>query len=129
MSKIIIIEDDPFLLNVLADKFTEKGFHIETAVNGEEGLIKIKADKFDLVLLDMVLPKMDGFGVLDELRKDNELKSLPVIVLSNLYDKNSIDKANVLGARDYIVKAYNTPENIVSKVKSFLEKEAGADKK
>ena len=70
----------------------------------------------------MVLPKIDGFKILEELR-GGKLKKIPVIILSNLYDKNNIDKAILLGAKEYIVKAYNTPEEIVLKIKSFLKKE------
>lgn len=123
MDRLIIVEDDPFLLSILAEKLKEAGFDIETAIDGEDGLNKIKSGSFDLVLLDMVLPKIDGFKILEELR-DGKQKT-PVIVLSNLYDKNSIDKAILLGAKDYIVKAYNTPEEIVLKIKSFLVKEGG----
>ena len=123
MVKIIIVEDDPFLLSILAEKFKETDFDIETAIDGEDGLNKIKSGNFDLVLLDMVLPKIDGFKILEELRGDNQLKKIPVIILSNLYDKNNIDKAILLGAKEYIVKAYNTPEEIVFKIKSFLNKE------
>ena len=123
MAKLIIIEDDPFLLSILAEKLKEAGFDIETAIDGEDGLNKIKSGSFDLVLLDMVLPKIDGFKILEEIRGGNQIKKTPVIVLSNLYDKNSIDKAVLLGAKDYIVKAYNTPEEIVLKIKSFLAKE------
>ena len=123
MAKLIIIEDDPFLLSILAEKLKEAGFGIETAIDGEDGLDKIKAGNFDLVLLDMVLPKIDGFKILEELRDDNRIKKTPVIVLSNLYDKNNIDKAILLGAKDYIVKARSTPEEIVLKIKSFLNKE------
>jgi len=119
MAKLIIIEDDPFLLSILAEKLKEAGFDIETAIDGEDGLDKIKAGNFDLVLLDMVLPKIDGFKILEELRGGK----IPVIILSNLYDKNNIDKAILLGAKEYIVKAYNTPEEIVLKIKSFLKKE------
>ena len=123
MAKLIIIEDDPFLLSILAEKLKEAGFGIETAIDGEDGLDKIKAGNFDLVLLDMVLPKIDGFKILEELRGGNQIKKIPVIILSNLYDKNNIDKAILLGAKEYIVKAYNTPEEIVLKIKSFLNKE------
>lgn len=122
MAKLIIVEDDPFLLSILAEKLKEAGFSIETAIDGEDGLDKIKSGNFDLVLLDMVLPKMDGFKILEELRDDDKLKKIPVIILSNLYDKNNIDKAILLGAKEYIVKAYNTPEEIVLKIKSFLAK-------
>jgi len=123
MAKLIIIEDDPFLLSILAEKLKEAGFSIEMAADGEDGLNKIKSEDFDLVLLDIVLPKIDGFKILEELRGDNQLKKIPVIILSNLYDKNNIDKAILLGAKEYIVKAYNTPEEIVFKIKSFLAKE------
>lgn len=123
MAKLIIVEDDPFLLSILAEKLKEAGFDIETATGGEDGLNKIKSGSFDLILLDMVLPKIDGFKILEELRDDDELKKIPVIILSNLYDKNNTDKAVLLGAREYLVKALNTPEEIVSKIKSFLVKE------
>lgn len=123
MAKILIVEDDPFLLSILAEKLKESGFDVETAADGEEGLSKIKGGNFELILLDMVLPKIDGFKVLDDLRKNEKSSSVPVIVLSNLYDKNNMDKAKASGARDYIVKAYNTPEEIVAKVKGFLAKE------
>lgn len=123
MARLIIVEDDPFLLSILAEKLKEAHFDIETAIDGEDGLNKIKSGNFDLVLLDMVLPKIDGFKILEELRGGDHIKKVPVIVLSNLYDKNNIDKAILLGAREYIVKAYNTPEEIVLKIKSFLAKE------
>lgn len=123
MARLIIVEDDPFLLSILAEKLKEAGFDIETATDGEDGLKKIKSGNFNLVLLDMVLPKIDGFKILEELRSDDKLKKIPVIILSNLYDKNNIDKAILLGAKEYIVKAYNTPEEIVLKIKSFLVKE------
>lgn len=123
MAKLILVEDDPFLLSILADKIKKAGFDIETATDGEDGLNKIKSGNFDLILLDMVLPKKDGFKILEELRGDDQKNKIPVIVLSNLYDKSNIDKAMLLGARDYIVKAYNTPEEIIFKIKSFLVKE------
>lgn len=123
MAKLIIVEDDPFLLSILTEKLKEAGFDIETAADGEDGLNKIKSGSFDVILLDMVLPKIDGFKILEELRADKQTQKIPVIVLSNLYDKNNIDKAVLLGAKEYIVKAYNTPEEIVLKIKSFLAKE------
>lgn len=119
MNNLLIIEDDPFLLSVLAEKLKESGFVIETAADGEDGLAKIKSGNFDLVLLDMVIPKMDGFKILESVKNDPSLKT-PIIVLSNLYDKKNMDKALLMGAKDYIVKAYNTPEDIVAKVKKFL---------
>ncbi|MBU6431137.1 MAG: response regulator [Patescibacteria group bacterium] len=122
MSKILIIEDDLFLLSLIVEKFIKSGFEVETAVDGEEGLNKILKNRYDLVLLDMILPKMDGFKVLEEVKKNQSLKELPIIVASNLYDKNDIDRAVSLGAKDYIVKAYNSPEGIIIRVKAFLQK-------
>ena len=122
MSKILIIEDDNFLLSLIVEKFTQLGFDAEAAADGEEGLNKILNNKYDLILLDMILPKMDGFKVLEEIKKNQSLKNLPIVVTSNLYDKNDIDRAVSLGAADYIIKAYNSPENIVDRVKAFLQK-------
>ena len=122
MSKILIIEDDSFLSSLIVEKFMKLGFEVDSAMDGEAGLNKIINNKYDLVLLDMILPKMEGFKVLEEVKKNESLKNLPIIVASNLYDKNDIDKAVSLGAKDYIIKAYNSPENIVEKVKLFLQK-------
>lgn len=122
MSKILIIEDDNFLLSLIVEKFIQLGFDAEAASDGEEGLNKILNNKYDLILLDMILPKMDGFKVLEEVKKNQTLKDLPIVVTSNLYDKNDIDRAVSLGAADYIIKAYNSPENIVDRVRSFLKK-------
>lgn len=118
----MIIEDDSFLSSLIVEKFMKLGFEVDSAMDGEDGLKKILNNKYDLVLLDMILPKIDGFKVLEEVKKNQSLKGLPIIVASNLYDKNDIDKAVSLGARDYIIKAYNSPENIVEKVKLFLQK-------
>lgn len=122
MNKILIIEDDNFLLSLIVEKFIQLGFEAETASDGEEGLSKILKNKYDLILLDIILPKMDGFRVLEEVNKNPSLKGLSIIVASNLYDKSDIEKATALGAVDYIVKAYNSPENIADRVKVFLQK-------
>lgn len=122
MTKILIIEDNNFLLSLIAEKFVHLGFETEIALDGKTGLDKILNNKYDLVLLDLILPKMDGFKVLEEVKKNESLKNLPIIVSSNLYDKNDIDKTISLGASDYIIKAYNSPENIVDRVKTFLKK-------
>lgn len=122
MSKILIIEDDSFLSRLIVEKFIKLGFDVDSALDGEIGLSKIVGNKYDLILLDMILPKIDGFKILEEVKKNQSLKDLPIIIASNLYDKNDIEKAILLGAKDYIVKAYNSPENIVDKIKLFLQK-------
>lgn len=118
MSKILIVEDDKFLLEMVSKAGIKEGFDIEFAVDGEEGLLKIETEKFDLVLLDLILPKLHGLELLKKLRDENN--NIPVIVLSNLYDQESIDSAKSLGVKDYIVKAHSTPSEIINKVKTFL---------
>ncbi|HBB56954.1 TPA: response regulator [Patescibacteria group bacterium] len=118
--KILIVEDDSFLLSVLSDKFNKDEYDIEAASDGETGLQKAREGNYDLVLLDIVLPGMDGIGVLREIRDHGPAKPVPVVMLSNLYDKTSIDNAMLLGAKDYIVKAYSTPEDIVKKVRKYI---------
>jgi DNA-binding response OmpR family regulator len=120
MNKILIVEDDTFLLKMLSKESVQKGFSIEIAVNGEEAYEKIKSGNFDLVLLDLLLPKLHGLDLLRKLKGENNVT--PIIVLSNLYDQESINTAMSLGVKEYIIKAQNTPENIIQKVKTFLLK-------
>ena len=122
MKKILIIEDDPFLSEVYSAKFSQSGFRTEVATDGKKGLEKIKASKPDLVLLDIVLPKMDGFDLLKTIKEDDQFKEIPVILLTNLGQKNEVEKGLALGADEYIIKAHFTPTAIVAKVKEVLEK-------
>ncbi|MFH1461152.1 MAG: response regulator [Patescibacteria group bacterium] len=121
MKKIIIIEDDPFLSEMYAAKFTQSGFEVEVAIDGKEGLIKIKDSQPDLILLDIVLPKMDGFEVLKKLKEDEKLKNIPVVLLTNLGQKNEVEKGLALGADEYIIKAHFTPTAVVTRVKEILK--------
>ena len=118
MAKILIVEDDNFLLEMLSKASSDEGFDIEIAVNGEEGLEKIESGSFDVVLLDLILPKLHGLELLKRLRANNN--QTPVIILSNLYDQESIDKAKAFNVKDYIIKAQSTPGEIIEKVKTFL---------
>ncbi len=119
--KILLVEDDKFLSEMYVAKLTESGFSIETAFDGEEGLHKIKEMKPDLILLDIVLPKKDGFEILAELKKEKDLKDIIVIALTNLGQKEEVEKGLKLGADDYIVKAHFTPTEVVTKIKKKLE--------
>lgn len=114
------MEDDKFLSEMYTTKLTEGGFEVETAFDGLEGLAKAQ-EKPDLILLDIVLPKKDGFEVLGELKSDQNLKSIPVIALTNLGQKEEVDKGFKLGASDYIVKAHFTPTEVMAKIKKILE--------
>jgi DNA-binding response OmpR family regulator len=119
--KILIIEDDKFLRELIAKKLTEEGFVVEEAMDGEEGLRKSKEVKPNLVLLDLILPGIDGFEVLAKIKQDPETKSIPVIILSNLGQREDIERGIKLGAFDYLVKAHFTPGEIIEKVRNALK--------
>jgi len=118
--KIAVIEDEPFLASMYTTKFELEGFDVVRAADGEEGLKQIKENKPDLVLLDIVMPKMDGFQVLENLRADSSTSSLPVILLTNLGQRADIEKGLRMGATDYIIKANYTPAQVVAKAKEKL---------
>jgi DNA-binding response OmpR family regulator len=121
MPKILIIEDDKFLRELIVRKLAEEEFEIVGAVDGEEGVKKAKDAKPDLILLDLILPGIDGFEVLSKLKEDPLLAPIPVIILSNLGQREDIEKGLKLGAVDYLVKANFTPNEIIEKVKSALK--------
>lgn len=122
MSKVLIIEDDPFLSEMYATKLAQENFEVELASDGKEALKKVAETKPDLVLLDIVLPKMDGFEVLQKIKKDPALRQVKVIALTNLGQKEEVDKGFAFGADDYIIKAHFTPSEVVNKVKQILNK-------
>jgi len=117
MEKILLIEDDTFLSDMYVTKFSKLGYKIETAYDGEEGIKKIKSLSPDVILLDIRLPLKDGFEVLKEIKDDEKLKDIPVILLTNLGQKEDIEKGLKLGAVDYLIKAQFTPQEVVDKVK------------
>ena len=124
LKKILIVEDDKFLRDLCLRKLEKNGFKVSTAFDGEEGLKKIKEEKPVLVLLDIVLPGLSGFEVLKQIKTDSQTASIPVIILSNLGQKEDIEKGMNLGAKDYIIKADNTPNEIIEKVKTVMAKKS-----
>lgn len=119
--KILIIDDDEFLLDMYATKFREESFDVETARGAKEGLEKIKNGLLvEMILLDIVMPGMDGFGFLEDAQKEKLIGKSKVIILSNLGQKEHIDKGLALGATDYVVKAYFTPSEVVQKINKLL---------
>lgn len=118
--KILIVDDDDFLLDLYAIKFKEAGFLVDIAKNGEEAIERVKQSSPDIMLLDVVMPKMDGFEVLRIMKEQNIVPHTHIVLLSNLGQKEDIDRGLKLGARDYIIKAQFTPSEVVAKVKSFL---------
>ena len=118
--KILLIEDDKFLRELIVKKLIKEGFVVLEANDGEEGLTKISQEKPDLVLLDLILPGVDGFELLQKAQEDPFIKNVPIIVLSNLGQKEDIDRCMKSGAVDYLIKAHLTPIEIVEKVKKAL---------
>lgn len=117
---ILLVEDDKALVEMYCAKFREEGLTYLTAENGEDGLAIARKESPQVVLLDIMMPKMDGFMVLEELRKDSKTKDLPIIMLSNLGQTSDIEKGKKLGANDYIVKASMTPAQVVGKIRPYL---------
>lgn len=121
--KILIVDDDEFLLDMYSLKFREAGFRVELAHGGGDALKLLREGlSTDLILLDIVMPDVDGFEFLRIAAKENLKKNTKIIVLSNLGQKEDIEKGIALGAEDYIVKANSTPSEVVKKIQSVLEK-------
>lgn len=118
---ILIIEDDKFLRELIAQKLIKEGYEISEAIDGDEGIKKIREEKPSLVLLDLILPGIDGFGVLSKMREDPALTQIPVIILSNLGQREDVERGLKLGAVDYLIKAHFTPAEIIEKVKNALK--------
>lgn len=118
--RILIIEDDEFLRSLCVRKLKGAGFKVSVAVDGEEGLKKVKEEKPDLILLDIVLPGIDGFEVLKRLKEDRTIAGIPVVYLTNLGQEPEVKRGLGLGANDYLVKAHLMPEEIVEKVERLI---------
>ena len=124
MAKVLVVEDDRFLISAYRAKLEKAGYEVQIASDGDEALAVLKTFIPEVVLLDLVMPKRDGFSTLAEMKKDPKLATIPVIVTSNLGQKEDIDKAMSLGANDYIIKSDLSIEELVGK----LEKVSGAAK-
>ena len=118
--QILVVEDDQFLRGLMVKKLESEDFDVMQAVDGESGLRLAREKKPDLILLDLVLPGIDGFEVLKQLNESSDTADMQVVVLSNLGQKDDIDRALSLGAKDYLIKAHFTPGDIVEKVKALL---------
>ena len=114
--KILIIEDEKLMLDLLQRKLTKEGYEILVARDGEEGIRVIKEVKPNLILLDIIMPKMGGFEVMEEMNKDKELKKIPVIVISNSGQPVELDRAQNLGAKDWMIKTEFDPQEVIDKV-------------
>lgn len=120
--KILVVEDDKFLRELLIRKLENEGFIISVASEGKEAISKIKEELPQLILLDLILPGIDGFEVLKQIKEDDKTNKIPVIVLSNLGQREEVEKGLKLGAVDYLIKAHFTPDEIIGKIEDVLEK-------
>ena len=120
MKTILFIEDESGLQKTFGDFLRTEGYEMISALDGETGLRLVKTEKPDLILLDLILPKVHGFEALKQLKEDPETKEIPVIVLTNLEEVEDVEKAIELGATTYLVKANYTLEEVISKVKQAL---------
>jgi DNA-binding response OmpR family regulator len=127
--KILIIEDEPILGELLSTKFAAEGYAVSWERDGEAGLAKISDDKPDLILLDIVMPKKDGYQVLEEMQRDSLLKRIPVIVISNSGQPVEIKRILKMGVKDYIVKAEFSPVEVLEKVRGLLGDEEAPAKR
>lgn len=119
--KILIVEDDNFISEMYANKFSESGFEVKIAKDGQEALEKAKEIVPDLILLDIVLPKKDGFEVLNDLKKEDILKNTKIVFLTNLSEGENLNKGLQSEADAYLIKAHSTPSQIVAKVEEILK--------
>ena len=117
---ILIVEDDVFLSGIYQKKFEVEGFKVTMAGDGEKGYSEAKKKKPDLILLDILLPKLDGFAVLEKLKADVVTKDIPVVLLTNLGQKDDVEKGVEMGAEDYLIKVHFKPSEVVDKVRKIL---------
>lgn len=120
MTKIIIVEDDPMISEIYQKKFSEAGFEVLAATSGEQVLNMAKKDKPDVILLDLIMPKMDGFEVVKNLRGGDYNQDLKIIIFSNLNEQEKIDKAISLGANGFVVKSNYSPSELVREVERLM---------
>lgn len=124
MKQILLIEDDPFLIDIYATKLKEEGFSVEVATDGVGGWKQMTEKKFDLLVLDIVLPQTDGWEILEKIQnqkpKVKNLADLKIVILSNLSQKEQVEKGIAMGAIKYLIKANYTPMEIVKEIKEVL---------
>jgi len=120
MAKILIIEDDPLIVKIYTTRLTADGYQVFSAENGEGGLTIAEKEPPDLIVLDLMMPKVDGFSVLEKIRHNDRTKNIPILVYSNLAAEDEIVRANSMGATEFIVKANISPTEMVNKIKKYV---------
>ena len=118
--KILIIEDEEIIIDLLEKKLCQEGYEVFIARDGVEGLGKMKKTSPDIVLLDIIMPNMGGFEVMEKMQQDPELKEIPVIVVSNSGQPVEIDRIKKLGAKDWLIKTEFDPQEVLDKIKKQI---------
>lgn len=114
--KILLIEDEKLMIELLEKKLAQEGYEVKVAKDGVEGLEKMREEKPDIILLDIVMPRKGGFEVMEEMSQDEELKQIPVVVISNSGQPVELDRAKRLGAKDWLIKTEFDPQEVIDKV-------------
>lgn len=127
--KLLLVEDDTFLAGIYVSKFDQAGFDTLLAIDGVTGLELAQKELPDVIILDILLPKMDGFEVLERLKADPKTKNIPVILLTNLSQQEDVERGLRLGAADYLIKAHFVIEDIIAKINKVLIEAAEAQAK
>lgn len=121
MQKVVLVEDDPLLIDIYSTKFKEAGFQVVVVDRGDTAAASIGREKPDLVVLDIVLPQRDGWEILKSVKSDPKTKNIKVVILSNLGQKEEIEKGMNLGAAGYLIKAHYTPSQVVKEMRKILQ--------
>ncbi len=118
--EVLLVEDDDDLRNLMIHKLSKEGLAVEGVSNGKDAFEKLNQQQPKVILLDLILPDINGFEILENLKKDEKTKNIPVVILSNLGQKSDVDKCLGLGANDYIVKSDFTPKDVIVKIEKYL---------
>ena len=119
-TSILLVEDDSFLAGMYVQKLELEGYQVHLASDGRQGLKAAAQKRPDLIMLDIILPKMDGYEVLEQLKKDTETRDIPVVLLTNLGQREDVKRGLKLGAEDYLIKAHFMPSEVIEKIKKLL---------
>ena len=119
--KILLVEDDMFIRDIYQVKFTQEGFDVISAENGIEALEKLEQEIPDIILLDIIMPKMDGMETLEKIRANEKWKKIPIIMLTNISEKDKVEEGTSLDISGYLVKSHFTPSEVVGKINELLK--------
>lgn len=120
--KILVVEDDIFISDIYQVKFKQEGFEVAIAVNGLEALKILDNFRPDIILLDIIMPQMDGIETLKKIKNNDKLKNIPIIMLTNISEKEKVEESEEMGVNDYLVKSQFTPSEVVGKVNALLNR-------